>query len=232
MHTKIILSFILSLFLATKTFAQLDPDYLDNKKKGDDCFAKKDYDCAEKHYNIAKGIKENDTYCLERIEACKEAKELVSKKKKTVVEKPKKITVREMAEKDLYSTTINDKWGFLYTTTGEFSKGSIAVPFVYENAGEFGEGLAPVKKNGKCGFINKFNKFIIPSEYEWAFTFKEGLACVEKNGKWGFINKSNQAIIPFEYVTFSEFTEGLAKVKKNGKTFYINKQNQCVKDCP
>lgn len=60
----------------------------------------------------------------------------------------------------------------------------------YKNVRSFSEGLAPVQaNNGKWGYINDKNIFIIPPRYEDAKEFKDGKAAVKINGRWGFINK-------------------------------------------
>ena len=48
--------------------------------------------------------------------------------------------------------------------------------------------MAPVKVNGKLGFIDKSGKLVIDAKYDEAENFSEGLAGVELNGKWGYIN--------------------------------------------
>ena len=48
----------------------------------------------------------------------------------------------------------------------------------YEDADLFSDGLAPVKKNGKWGYINTDNKVVIPFQYDIAGVFQEGYAIV------------------------------------------------------
>ena len=48
----------------------------------------------------------------------------------------------------------------------------------YQDAGAFSNGLAPVKKNGKWGYIDTDNKTVIPFRYDVAGTFSEGYAVV------------------------------------------------------
>ena len=47
----------------------------------------------------------------------------------------------------------------------------------------YSEGLIPVLKNNKWGFIDKTGKEIIQLQYDDAGQFKEGLALVNKGGK-------------------------------------------------
>ena len=48
----------------------------------------------------------------------------------------------------------------------------------YEAAGLFDDGLAPVKQNGKWGYIDKTGKTVIPFQYDIAGLFNEGFALV------------------------------------------------------
>lgn len=60
----------------------------------------------------------------------------------------------------------------------------------YQNVRSFSEGLAPVQaSNGRWGFINMNNQWVIQPKFEDAQEFKDGRAAVKMNSKWGFINK-------------------------------------------
>ncbi len=48
----------------------------------------------------------------------------------------------------------------------------------YEDAQEFSEGLAAVKKDGKWGYINEQGKVVVPFQYDVAYIFNEGYAVV------------------------------------------------------
>lgn len=79
----------------------------------------------------------------------------------------------------------------------------VVIPFIYERANEFSEGLAAVKKfNEKWGFIDTNGSEFIPFIYEYAESFKNGNAVVKRNAKWGIINKSNSEVMPFIYDGF------------------------------
>ncbi len=63
----------------------------------------------------------------------------------------------------------------------------------YRNVRSFSEGLAPVQSNnGKWGYINERQKFIIQPKFEDAKEFQGGKAPAKKNDKWGFINKRGE----------------------------------------
>lgn len=60
----------------------------------------------------------------------------------------------------------------------------------YKEARSYSEGVAPVQaNNGRWGYIDTRNQWIIPAKFEDAKEFRDGRAAVKANGKWGFINK-------------------------------------------
>ena len=95
--------------------------------------------------------------------------------------------------------------------------GMISIPFIYDDAGVFREGYAPVEKNGKWGYIDEKGKVVIPLEYSRAGQFSNGLAAVKKDGKAGYINTAGEIIIPFEYDNAYNFSDGMALVEKGGR---------------
>jgi len=112
----------------------------------------------------------------------------------------------------------NGKYGF------KDEDGIVLVSAIYEDAGDFSEGLAFVQKNGKLGYIDKSGALVLPFEYDFAGVFSEGLAYAQKNGKLGYIDKSGAEVLPFEYDFAWDFREGLAEVKKNGEWCYVDKK--------
>lgn len=63
----------------------------------------------------------------------------------------------------------------------------------YRNVRSFSEGLAPVQTtNGRWGFINERQQWIIEPRFEDAREFQSGKAAVRQNGKWGFINRKGE----------------------------------------
>lgn len=54
------------------------------------------------------------------------------------------------------------------------------IPFQYEDADQFSEDLAAVKKNGKWGYIDHEGNVVIDFQYDYAWIFNEGYAIVGK----------------------------------------------------
>ena len=108
------------------------------------------------------------------------------------------------------------KWGYAD------SIGKLVVPFIYEDANEFKDGLARVKQNGNYGFIDYKGEVAIPLVYGELGDFTEGISKAMLDKKYGFIDKSGKEVIPFIYEEITTFNYGLAKVKLNGKYGFIN----------
>ena len=119
----------------------------------------------------------------------------------------------------------NGKYGFVDKT------GKEVIPFKYEWAVFFSEGLASVKFDGKYGFIDKTGREVVPFKYDLTLPFSEGLAYVKLNGKYGLIDKSGKEIIPCKYDNILPFSEDLAVVKFNGKHGFIDKTGKEVIPC-
>lgn len=82
---------------------------------------------------------------------------------------------------------INGKQGMANKSTGQ-----IVIPIVYEigySGWMFHEGVIPVKKDGKFGYINECNQIVIPFIYDYATSFSEGFAVVQRYGKYGYLDR-------------------------------------------
>jgi len=117
-------------------------------------------------------------------------------------------------------------YGFLDSRNNE-----LLIPFAYDDANSFSEGLAAVKKSGKWGYIDKTGREAIPFIYDDADdanSFSEGLAAVKKGGKRGYIDKTGKVAIPLIYDFADLFSEGLASVEKEDKWGYIDQTGRAV----
>lgn len=99
----------------------------------------------------------------------------------------------------------------------------------FEDAGFFRHGLAPVKFDGKWGYINEKSEVIIPNTYSDAKTFsKDQLAAVKQNGKWGFIDKTGTTIIPLMYEKVTFFVNGSCGARKNNLWGFVDRTNNTI----
>ena len=69
------------------------------------------------------------------------------------------------------------KWGFIN------QKGEQIIPFLYDDASYFTEGLALVKKGDKYGYINDKNETVLPFIYDDGALFENGKAWVQIGDK-------------------------------------------------
>lgn len=80
----------------------------------------------------------------------------------------------ELKENRLY-VYVNGKYGYIDKDAKE------VISLIYQDAYDFSDGLASVKKDGKYGFIDTNGKTIIDFKYDWAGSFENGKAKVESN---------------------------------------------------
>lgn len=113
------------------------------------------------------------------------------------------------------STEIGAKYGYINESL------QLDIALIYQNAGEFSEGLAATEKNGLWGYIDKDGKTIIDYMYEsigpnGSYTFRNGLAPVKKNGVCGLINRQGDSVISFDFEEIYQGLNGKYIAKKNG----------------
>jgi len=132
------------------------------------------------------------------------------------------------------------KFGFLD------KKGKWIIKPMFEDVGNFHEGLAKVKLNDNWGFVDLTGKVIINKDilktkteiqtnppYDAVSDFSEGLAIVKTREKLGYIDKTGNWVIKPELVAATPFINGIARViladkkgwnyiDKNGKILFAN----------
>ena len=71
----------------------------------------------------------------------------------------------------------------------------VIIPFEYEMARGFSEGLAPVgNSKGLWGYINLKGRIVLPFAYNFADLFTDGKARVLKNGEFMMIDKEGKKV--------------------------------------
>lgn len=81
------------------------------------------------------------------------------------------------------------RWGFINT------KGDVAIPFLYEKAGHFSEGLAAVRLDKRWGYLDKTGCMVIGAVFEDAEEFKNGVARVAIDDKVFFIDRHGRVVV-------------------------------------
>ena len=80
-------------------------------------------------------------------------------------------------------SSVNNKWGFIS------DKAELSIPFIYDEAYNFNEGLAAVRTNDKCGFIDPAGQMVIAPSYDEVYYFSESRAVVRQDKKYFVIDK-------------------------------------------
>lgn len=79
------------------------------------------------------------------------------------------------------------------------------------------EGLQPVRKNGKYGYIDETGKEVIPLIYDEAWGFSSGRAVIKLNDKEGLIDTKGNLVVNNIYDYCSSVCEDMIIVGINGK---------------
>lgn len=83
----------------------------------------------------------------------------------------------------------DNKYGFINHNR------EIVIPFEYEDAHSFSEGLAPIAKNGKWGVIDTNNDLVIDIMYDEICDFKNNYAVAKLNDKYMVIDRSGNVVL-------------------------------------
>lgn len=93
---------------------------------------------------------------------------------------------------------------------------------------QISEGLMPVQRGNKLGYVNMYGKEVIPTRYDilrnevgsagWARAARNGRIVVKKNGKYGVITTTNRVIVPFssKYAMIEDYRSGKTVAKLHG----------------
>ena len=112
----------------------------------------------------------------------------------------------------------DEKWGYINM------KGEVVIPFMFEDASNFYEDMAPVGKydsaswSYKYGFIDKTGSLVIPYRYAWTSIFSEGVCAVSDNKiSCYFIDKNGKKLFDDKEFAFAgPYSEGYSVVKTQG----------------
>lgn len=95
------------------------------------------------------------------------------------------------------------------------------------------ENFDGISSNGKYGYIDCQNNWIIQPKFQNARWFVNGKAGVQRkisdgNFDWGFINCSGDTLIDFQFQQVGDFYKGVVPVCKNDKWGVVNERNEVV----
>jgi hypothetical protein len=87
----------------------------------------------------------------------------------------------------------------------------------YDKVGDFTEGRASVRLNGKYGFIDLEGNEVVSPRYDWVGDYREGRAIVELNKKWGVVDLDGRVAVTLKYDSIYNLKEGRIVVEINSK---------------
>jgi hypothetical protein len=100
----------------------------------------------------------------------------------------------------------------------------------FDAARDFSEGLAPVRKGEKWGYVDKSGRLVVEPRFDDAEPFSDGLARVSVGELFGYIDKRGTLVIPARFKDADDFSDGLAPVTErdeddnDGFYYYIDRQ--------
>lgn len=107
------------------------------------------------------------------------------------------------------------------------------------DANKISEGLLPVLRNGRVGYLNMQGREVVPTMYDmikegqsWARPVSEGRIVVKRNGNYGVVNTGNQTIVSFSSTIsgIDDYKGGVARVRKNKAVSWLDKSGNPTTD--
>lgn len=107
--------------------------------------------------------------------------------------------------------------------------GELAVPFQFEEASAFSDGLAVVQCLGedgtaRYGMVSAEGEMVVPAEYDGACSYADGLDAVMLDCKWAYIDAKGTPVTEFAYDTVDRFHEGIALVRSGERMLAVNER--------
>ena len=107
------------------------------------------------------------------------------------------------------------------------------------DATKMAEGLLPILRKGRVGYIDLQGREIIPPIYDtvgggenWARAASEGRIVVKKSGQFGVISTSNQTIVPFSAAIseIDNYKGGRARIRNNKASSWVDKNGNPMQE--
>ncbi|WP_371375266.1 WG repeat-containing protein [Sporomusa aerivorans] len=105
--------------------------------------------------------------------------------------------------------------------------GKLVIPLQYEEALQFSQGNAIVRKNGRWGYIDKTGQLKSP-QFEILNDTTEGVGIAKSNGKFGLIDSYGKSIVPYQFDVMYLTNSGDILVGLNGKYGMIDKTGKYI----
>lgn len=117
------------------------------------------------------------------------------------------------------------KKGYFYTQKNQLwsvydSLGNKRSVFEYDSIGEVNNGLFPIKRKGKWGFMNRNGKEVIHCIYDTEANFKKSKAIISYFGVKGIIDLSGNWVVKPSYTNITDFSFNFFICQK-GEIYYL-----------
>ena len=99
---------------------------------------------------------------------------------------------------------------------------------IFRYVGDFHDGYARVKLNGKYNAINREGRLVSPTWFDGVGDFHNGYTMVNLNDKYNFINGEGRLVSPTWFDDWDYFENGYARVKLNDKYNVINREGRLL----
>ena len=117
----------------------------------------------------------------------------------------------------------NEKIGFFDNS------GDQLTDFIYDEFNAGRDGLIPVRKDNKWGYIDMEGNIAIPFEFDYAYSFAEGKSIVQINDEKKYINTKGE-FIEEEEVNYEFENEKYIISKENNKYKLVNENGEDISD--
>jgi len=98
----------------------------------------------------------------------------------------------------------------------------------WNGLGDFSDGLAAVKGDGKWGFVDSTGNEVIPTQFDEVSSFTNGAAVVKINGKYKLINKKGEAIGNILYEGAGDPANGTFPLMKGDKVGLVDNKGNVI----
>jgi hypothetical protein len=117
---------------------------------------------------------------------------------------------------------MGELWGY------ETRDGAMVIPAQYEGAEGFSDGLAMIRKDGKCGYINTEGKIVIPPKFDHARPFENGKAIVIENGQSGIIDPTGAYLLQTKYSSLGSIEDNRIEFRVGQKCGFMDESGVVV----
>ncbi len=128
--------------------------------------------------------------------------------------------IMAICDDDISSVYVDSsRWGTWY-------RDKLLIEAKYTHGLNFNNGLAAVKLDGKCGYIDKMERMAIPAIYDKITPFRDGIALVCKDRELILIDVKGVEISRFKRDSVEYLGDGVIAAKVNGKWGYVNTKDE------